>query len=658
MDSNQVSLTRMMLNIATPSDQGISFSRGEILQGSVQEVRADGLVMMYLKGRLIEAATEVMVKPGQQLFLMVDDFRDGKTYLKVLNPERVEKLENANISANLQSMGMPVKEENVMFARKLLQHNLPVTPQNLSEVQKGVNILGAANSRNLEIVTLALSRGLPLNQQVLNALLQFTDPGSDLGKLLKNLIQNLNQLSRQVGGEVSQPEGRVPTPVSSTAGQGAILETGAGGGSKTQPSGTYNQQSNLSSAAGKLNWAENLQLQNTTVTTPERAVAQTGAGLAGREVSYPTETRTGGIQTPVTGSALPPTASESARDTGRVPVQVTIMQPDGDEASTMNRAAAERPGQQPAAERPAGTPVAVTPSGNDGKQAGTVNQPIDERTTGTVNRPVVENPGGQVMSERATGSLIADSEVLSVGGDKTSSLSTGIRSDGDMLKFLALIRPLLDILQIDLNNNPAAIRDSLQNVLQSEKELVRALILVQDLIKDGETGSKLPLISELLNRIEGMEKELSGQRIFNYISRIPDSNFNYYYFSFPVKINNEYRLCQMRVNREAGNKLLKDQDNIKFIVSLDTANMGMVLFHVNWNKNKTLTLQGVVESDKVVHYFNEHINQLIHGLNQLGYTVNNLGVRRVKKDEEMVKLRPVMEEVPMKFRPFSIDVTV
>ncbi|NLX01756.1 MAG: hypothetical protein GXY40_04410 [Syntrophomonadaceae bacterium] len=649
MDSNQVSLTRMMLNIATPSDQGISFSRGEILQGSVQEVRADGLVMMYLKGRLIEAATEVMVKPGQQLFLMVDDFRDGKTYLKVLNPERVEKLENANISANLQSMGMSVKEENVMFARKLLQHNLPVTPQNLSEVQKGVNILGAANPRNLEIVTLALSRGLPLNQQVLNALLQFTDRGSDLGKLLKNLIQNLNQLSRQVGGEVSQPEGRVPTPVSSTAGQGAILETG--GGSKTQ-------QPTLSPVSGRPIMAENPQLQNTTVTSPDRMVGQSGQELTGREVQYRPQPQTGGTQTPVTGNTLPPTTSEPPRDAGRIPVQATITQPDGDEASTINRVAAERPGQQPTAERPSGMPVAVTPSGNDSKQTGTVSQPIDERTTGTVNRPVTENPGGQVMSERATGGLIADSEVLSVGGDKTSSLSTGIRSDGDMLKFLALIRPLLDILQIDLNNNPAAIRDSLQNVLQSEKELARALILVQDLIKDGESTSKLPIISELLNRIEGMEKELSGQRIFNYISRMPDSNFNYYYFSFPVKINNEYRLCQMRVNREAGNKLLKDQDNIKFIVSLDTANMGMVLFHVNWNKNKTLTLQGVVESDKVMHYFNEHINQLIRGLNQLGYTVNNLGVRRVKKDEEIAKLRPVMEEVPMKFRPFSIDVTV
>ena len=113
---------------------------------------------------------------------------------------------------------------------------------NLNEMQKGVNILGATNPRNLEIVTLALSRGLPLSQQVLSALLQFTDPGSDLSKLLRNLIQNLTQLSRQVTGEVSQPEGRVSTPASSTTGQGAILETSTGGGSKAQPAGEYNKQ--------------------------------------------------------------------------------------------------------------------------------------------------------------------------------------------------------------------------------------------------------------------------------------------------------------------------------------------------------------------------------------------------------------------------------
>jgi hypothetical protein len=373
MDNNQVSLTRMMLNIATPSDQGISFSRGEILQGSVQEVRADGLVMMLLKGRLIEAATEVMVKPGQQLFLMVDDFQDGKTYLKVLSSERMEKLENANLSANLKSMGIPVREETVLLARKLLQHNLPVTPHNLNEMQKGVNILGATNPRNLEIVTLALSRGLPLSQQVLSALLQFTDPGSDLSKLLRNLIQNLTQLSRQVTGEVSQPEGRVSTPASSTTGQGAILETSTGGGSKAQPAGEYNKQPTLSPAASRPILAENPPLQNTTVTNPDRMVAPSGQGLTGREVQYRAEPQTGGTQTSVTGNALSPTASESHRDTGKVPMRVTIMQPDGDEGSTMNRAAAERPGQQPMADRTAGV-GAVMQAGSEEKQSGIVNR--------------------------------------------------------------------------------------------------------------------------------------------------------------------------------------------------------------------------------------------------------------------------------------------
>jgi hypothetical protein len=643
MDSNQVSLTRAMLNITTPSDQGISFSRGEILQGSVQEVRTDGLVMMFLKGRLIEAATEVMVKPGQQLFLMVDDFRDGKTYLKVLNPERMAKLENANISANLQSMGIPVKEDTVLFARKLLQHNLPVTPQNLNEMQKGVNILGASNPRNLEIATLALSRGLPLSQQVLNALLQFTDPGSDLSRLLKNLTQNLTQLSRQTEGEVSQQTARTIPQAFSITGPAVDLEVNSGAGSKAQPAGAFNQQSSLSPADGRT-MSGNPQIQNTTMTNLGGTVPQSGLEIAGRETLYLAETRTDG-KTPVTGSNLPPTAAESTRDTGRVPMQLTILQPDVDEVGTRNRPAGEISGQQAVIERTAGAGM-VMQAGNEEKQSG------------TVNRLAAEHLSQQFLSERAAGALIADSEILSSGGDKVGNLSPGIRSDGDGLKFLALIRPLLDILQIDLNNNPAIIRDSLQNLLQSEKELIRALILLQDLIKDGETTSKLPLISELLNRIEGMERELSGQRIFNYISRMPDSNFNYYYFSFPVKINDEYRLCQMRVNRETGNKLLKEQDNIKFIVSLDTANMGMVLFHVNWNKNKTLTLQGVVESNEVMHYFNKHISQLVKGLNQLGYAVNNLGVRMVQKDEETTKLRPVMEEVPMKFRPFSIDVTV
>ncbi|MDD3889120.1 MAG: hypothetical protein PHR65_04275, partial [Syntrophomonadaceae bacterium] len=176
MASNQVSLTRMMLNIAKPQDQGLSLARGEILKGVVQDVRADGLVMIMLKGQLIEAASEVMVKPGEQLYLVVDDFRNGKAYLKVLTPQGIEKMENASISASLQEMGLPAKDEYVAMARKLLQHNLPVTGDNLKSLARGVSMLGGFTGRNLEIATFALARELPLNQQTLLALLQHISP--------------------------------------------------------------------------------------------------------------------------------------------------------------------------------------------------------------------------------------------------------------------------------------------------------------------------------------------------------------------------------------------------------------------------------------------------------------------------------------------------
>ncbi len=275
-----------------------------------------------------------------------------------------------------------------------------------------------------------------------------------------------------------------------------------------------------------------------------------------------------------------------------------------------------------------------------------------------VNRPAAEKADSQpTMAGRILPQLDPETPTPA-GGDKSAAILTGLKNEGEVLKLVELLRPLLDLLPQPAGDKPAVTTEKIQNWLQSEKEVIRSLILLEDIIKSADAGSKSPLATELLGRIEGMEKEISGQRIFNYLSRLPDSNFNYYYFSFPVKINDEYRLCQLRVNRDAGKNLLKDQDNIKFIVSLDTAQMGMVLFHVNWNRNHTLTVQGVVEGENVMEHLNRNMGQLVDSLGQLGYSVINLGVRVARKDETADKLKPQMEEAAVKLRPFSIDVTV
>jgi len=467
----------MMLNITNPSDQGISFARGEILTGTVQEIKNDGLLVMMLKGRLVKAASEVMVRPGQQLFLQVDDFRDGRTFLKVITPEHMKTLENMNIAANLQSMGITAQEDRVIMARKLLQHNLPVTPQNLNEMAKGIKLLGAANQRNLEVVAFALSRNLPINQQVLSALLQFTDAKTDLSRLFKMLNQSVEQISRLAADAPSSP---VPPPSIS------------------------------------LPWlGEETAANNVTVSNI---------------------------------SALP------------------------------------------------------------GKEQGIsrISQPISR----------------------------------------------------EALKYLDILRSLLEVLQVPADEKPAYVAAKIQSLLQSENELIRGLVILEEVLRNGDSKSQLSLLTELLGQVENLEKEISGQRLFNYISRLPDSNLNYFYFSFPVKLNDDYHLCQLRINREAGNKDLKNQEEIKLVVSLDTAKMGIVLFHVSWNRNKTLTLQGVVEAQAVMDYLSHNLDHLVTSLNQLGYKVTNLGIRLTQQGERLDNLKPQMQTIPMPFRPLSIDIKV
>jgi len=165
--------------------------------------------MITIKGQTIEAMTEVPVQPGQQLYLKVDDFRDGKTFLKVVTPQAMEVIENANLSANLLDMGMPAKEENIAMARKLLEYNMPVTASNLNEMAKGVKLLGSATPRSLEIVAFVMSRNLPVDAATLKALEQYTLPDSNIAKLVQSVMQSLRELGQSNMARFLTPDNTV-----------------------------------------------------------------------------------------------------------------------------------------------------------------------------------------------------------------------------------------------------------------------------------------------------------------------------------------------------------------------------------------------------------------------------------------------------------------
>ncbi|MDD4550508.1 MAG: hypothetical protein PHT79_12215 [Syntrophomonadaceae bacterium] len=539
MASNQVSLTRMMLNIAKPQDQGLSLARGEILKGVVQDVRADGLVMIMLKGQLIEAASEVMVKPGEQLYLVVDDFRNGKAYLKVLTPQGIEKMENASISASLQEMGLPAKDEYVAMARKLLQHNLPVTGDNLKSLARGVSMLGGFTGRNLEIATFALARELPLNQQTLLALLQHISPESNVARLVENLIKTFLEYGSKVINQspIGNPGQPIPGNIAgpSIAGEQQFLES------------------------------NNLKLIS-----------------------------------------------------NQVPRQA------GQEGNTLNKTVLQEP---------------ISLQANIEKPGLNIGESINPRLT-------IE-PVGIAASNRGTAAG-ASLELTNPG------LNPGNIKIGQFLQLL------LETSTLDLEGKLSSqiIGDKLQNIIYSERDMIRGLMLLEDILKNNQAGWKNDIITDLMSKIEVYEKELTGQKMLNFVTRMStDYNLNYY-FSFPVTIDNEQKLCQLHISKEPGQKSLKNQDSIKFIVSLDTHKMGMVLFHVHWHKTRQIEIQGVVTSEPVRVYLEHNIRKLLGGLSHLGYTVSNLGLKVARDSDELACLKARLEETPADVKPFSIDITI
>ena len=687
MENNQVSLSKTMLNIATPKDQGLNLSKGEVLHGQVQGIREDGTVLLAIKGKVIEAATEVPVKQGQQLHLMVDDFRNGKTYLKVLTPQAMDRIENSNVSASLREMGIPAKEANIMMARKLLQHNLPVTQNNINDLSRAMSILGGSNERNAEIAVFAMSRSIPLNVQNLAALAQYISSDSEIGKLVESILQNLLKLGSSGADTINRQPGqsfelRQAVNLANAARQSLTAEylsankpaaeqpaaTGAKTAAEMQQAGTRPTAEQPAQAAARAGAAEQpvptgaktaageLQQAGTRPTAEQPAQAAARAGTAEQPAPTGAKTAAGELQQAGTRTTAEQPAQAAARaGTAEQPALTGAKTAAGELQQAGTRPTAEQPPQAAARAGAAEQPAPTGAKTAAGELQQSTARPVAEQAAQVIDR---QTSGQPMPAENTTAREIPQSagrlEMLE------QSLNSSVKGMNETIsRVMTVLRPLLDILQLDVSDSGKGIAEKIQNFLYSEKDLIRGLVFLEDLLKNEISTGKSPLMADLLAKIEGLEKELSGQRIFNFVSRQGGENsFNYYYFSFPVEIDSEYRLCQIRINKDAGKKSLINQQNIRFIVSLDTKKLGMVLFHVDWNRSQKIEIQGVVESRRVHNHIKANINQLLRGLEGLGYDITNLGIKVVDERDQFGRLKMGLEEVPSTIRPLGIDVTV
>lgn len=521
MDSNLVSLNRVFLNISNPANRELVFNQGEILRGLVKETDANGMVKLLIQGQFIEAMAEADVNPGQSLHLLVEEVRPGRVSLKILTPEAINRVEQANLATQLKEMGITPGPEIVKLARVLLDNHLPVNRQTLGEGMQIMHRLGGDTPQNLAVTAWAIKNQLPASPAILERVAAFFNSKADfiqvytqLVRLLADLpefrysLQNLPLLPEQIPGQAAAAIRPGTDPFSLPAGQLLASDGEAALFNPTQPTAPASQAGSTQGAA--------FERENIILSTWLKAVNPTVSG------------------------------------------------PD----------------------RPLGNP-----------------------------------------------------EIIS--------------------RLLQYVQNLLLATGVDGKEAATVMSAKLQQNIQTRPQLFQSLVSIQSILDQVQPGN-IKELQQLISLVKIFEHELTGQQIVNTASRLsPESNFPGIYLSFPIQLDKEYySVCELRVNREQ-RPTRNELDSLRVAISLDTSQLGQVLFYLEWKRIGSLDIQGVVEDEVIRSYFTAHWQELSERLEELGYQVNNLGIKVVPSQQELETLRPDPAITrASSLRPISIDVTI
>lgn len=578
MDSSFISSSnRVTLNISTPTGE-MKFNKGDLLRGLVQGVRADGLIMLMLKGRNLEAMSEVMIKQGQELFLRVEGFKDGKVYLKVLSPQAMNQVENSNIAAQLREQGIKPGEQEIQMAKKLIQHQLPVNNRNIQELVRVSQDMGEVNPRNLEIGAQLLTRGIEPNATTIKAFTHLFEGAPRLNQEVNAIIKVLqNILLQNIGGSRSTSTENTLRVAPPTQQVNQIL------------SGQVNIQNNL-----VINTAHTTQVQPSNAQVPS-------------------------VQIPI------PSSESKAISNMLLPISEQ-------RTAKFQELSEVRIQPQPRAD----TNISGQGINLGAKPSQSISLPTNEAQIQTRNQAPISN---NILLSQLQNILT-----------RNTSLPQNIRDLG------RIVIELSEKLQLKLGEATSSTSNKIIDIVQSERDILRSLALLKNILNKMDIAGNNQL-SDLSNRIDNMEKELGGQRLFNHSSSRSDLTNNFFIFSFPVIMDGQSTLCELRINKDSKQRNLANIDKLSFMVSLETPQLGIVIFHLEWHKIGKIITQGVVENENVCKYLNKNFNLLEKELEKLGYKVEFKGIK-VASNEKELSIKPKLIENKSQNRSISIDITV
>jgi len=609
---NQATLDRVVVNVSPAGGNEVRFNQGEILKGIVLRVKSDGIISLLINDKPVNAVSEVKVNPGQQLYLLTDNSRDGQTQFKMITPGEAAPLDNNSLSADFRSFGVPSGADTILMAERLLQHNLPATLQNITELINAMNIAGGIDARNLEAAIFAMEHGIPLDKDILPLIHQFITSDGDLSRLVQELVQLLSRMETVVRSDSvfsAEPAVVITAGSSSQANAVALNPAETGGETVSIPDAA----SGAAGDGGGTAAAGNITNVINQDANPQNAVSPPIVAAAAQTAP----------------AAVNPAAAVSADAV--VPGAETA---GGGYDSANNIPAAANPPTEATGE------TAAAATANETGTAATAGETVPA----TAAVPGTASNNAAPVAATAADSISSDAAGRPPAGPAHASPGFTAAKPVDLTELAGIFRAMLESSVGKITESGSDVNPILHNIIKDRTLLIDNLRRMIELVKADETLAKTPTGQELLAKAGNLQQQVAGQALFNGVTKFSQNALmNDYYFSFPVEIDNQLTYCQLRVQKNARNQLGR-QDNIKLIVSLDTPALGVVLFHVDWHRQGYIQLQGVAETSEAGGFIEENIAGLLLGLNELGYSVNNLGIKTAGEPKELI-LKPLVEEV-------------
>lgn len=167
-----------------------SLSKGETFEGNVSKVEGDRVTLSLSNGETVSArlAEDVPVKEGQSIFFQVKS-NDGS--MVNIRPVSIDTMQNPMLRSALSAAGLPQSERNVSMVHEMMQEQLPIDAESLSEMARNV-----AMHPKTDVGTLITMQkvGLPITDETIQQFNNYKESEGAILDTVDELLEGMGEI--------------------------------------------------------------------------------------------------------------------------------------------------------------------------------------------------------------------------------------------------------------------------------------------------------------------------------------------------------------------------------------------------------------------------------------------------------------------------------